>query len=128
MESSNTAAQVLEAMAAAEPSAAATGLERLTSQLETAGGGEVDLETLWVTFKRLLHRRGYFVSSSAELSRSLEEIHAVGEGFDLYDLALGLARFDLLRMERVGIQGHRSIPELKVFTPSKARKTPRKEK
>lgn len=115
-------------MAAAEPSAAATGLERLTRQLETAGEGEVDLETLWVTFKRLLHRRGYFVSSPSELSRSLEEIHAVGEGFDLYDLALGLARYDLLRMERVGIQGHRSIPELNAFSPSRARRNPRKEK
>jgi hypothetical protein len=117
MESFNPADPILEAMAAAEPSEAATGLEQLTRQLEGDGAPEVDLASLWIAFKRLLHRRGYFVSSSSELARSLEEIHDVGEGFDLYDLALGLARYDVLRMERAGIQGHRSIPQLKTFSP-----------
>ena len=127
MESSNSAAQVMEAMAAAEPSEATAGLEQLTRQLQAQRGGEADVATLWTAFKRLLHRRGYFVSTPAELARSLEEILAVGEGFDLYDLALGLAQYDALRLERVGIRGHRAIPELKSFAPSSARGTPREE-
>jgi hypothetical protein len=115
-------------MAAAEPAEAAAGIEELTQQLPAHEAGGIDLSTLWVAFKRLLQRRGYFVSSPSELACSLGEIHAVGEGFDLYDLALGLAQYDVLRMERVGIMGHRALPELKAFIPTIARGSHRKEK
>jgi len=128
MESSNSAARIMEAMTAAEPSEAAAGLKRLTRQHQTQEGGEADVAALWIAFRRLLDRRGYFVSTPTELARSIEEIHAVGEGFDLYDLALGLAQYDAVRMERVGILGHRLIPELRAFAPWSARRSHRTEK
>jgi len=45
-------------------------------------------------FRLLLKRRGYYVSTPDDLTQSLEEIHSIGEGFDLYDLASTLARLE----------------------------------
>src|SRR5215831_13015681 len=90
--------RVLEAMEAAEPSQAAAVLARLTHDLESKGVNGVNLTGMWNSFKKLLHRRGYYVATPAQLATSLDEIDAVGEGFDLYDLASSLARFDAVRM------------------------------
>jgi hypothetical protein len=109
--------RILDAMEAAEPSQAAAVLAQLTSDLESRGVNGVNLTGMWNSFKRLLHRRGYFVATPAQLASSLEEIQAVGEGFDLYDLASNLARYDTVRMNGRGLAGHRALPELKRFAP-----------
>jgi hypothetical protein len=49
---------------------------------------------LWTSFLALLGRRGYFARSPGEIEASLREIGEVGEGFDLYDLARSLCRYD----------------------------------
>ena len=104
-------------MEAAEPSQAAMVLAQLMSELESKGVNGVNLTGMWNSFKRLLHRRGYFVATPAQLAASLDEIHALGEGFDLFDLASNLARFDTVRMNYRGLAGHRALPELKRFAP-----------
>src|SRR5207249_680349 len=100
---------------AAEPSEAAAGLDRLTQQLQADCGNRINLARMWRCFKQLLKKRGYFVSTPAEIETSLAEIEAVGEGFDLYDLARRLAQFDGARMERLGLKGHRALTDLKRF-------------
>lgn len=71
----------------------AEGLERLGRAREAAGPEGLDLRGLWEAFLRLLSRRGFYVRTPAEVDASLEEIRALGEGFDLYDLAVVLAEF-----------------------------------
>lgn len=110
--------RILEAMDAAEPSQATEILARLTSDFHARGVHGVNLTGLWNSFKRLLQRRGYFVSTPAQVSTSLEEIAAVGEGFDLFDLARNLAHYDAVRMDRRGLAGHRALPELRRFVPA----------
>jgi hypothetical protein len=119
----NEVSEVLEAMAAVEPKAATEALDRLTADLETHGVNGVDPLEMWASFKRVLRRRGFFVSTPAETAVSLAEIKAVGPGFDLFDLARGLAQFDALRMEHLGRTGQRMLPEIQSFWPSP---TPRK--
>lgn len=102
-------------MEVAEPNEAAAVLERLSEHVRTHEGNGINLARMWASFKRLLHRRGYFVGTPAEIETSLQEIEAVGEGFDLFDLARGLAHFDALRMEAQGLIGHRALPELRRF-------------
>jgi hypothetical protein len=115
-------------MEAAEPTEAATVLAQLTSDLHAKGVNGVNLTGMWNSFKRLLHRRGYFVTTPAQLTTSLDEIEAVGEGFDLFDLARNLARYDAVRMECCGLADYRSLPELKRFSPSCTCTGHRKEK
>jgi len=105
-------------MEAAEPSQAAEVLCRLTADLHARGVNGVNLSGMWNSFKRLLHRRGYFVATPAQVAASLDEIAAVGEGFDLYDLARSLAHYDAARMECRGLTDHRALPELKRFAPA----------
>jgi len=111
METQETATELLHAMEAAEPTEAAAVLGRLSH----AGRG-INLARMWTSFKRLLHRRGYFVATPAQVDTTLAEIEAVGEGFDLFDLARGLATFDAARMESLGLRGHRALPELRRFS------------
>jgi len=110
--------RILDAMDAAEPSQAAEVLGRLTADLHARGVNGVNLSGMWNSFKRLLHRRGYFVGTPGQVTASLEEIAAVGEGFDLYDLARSLAHYDAARMECRGLSDHRALPELKRFAPA----------
>jgi hypothetical protein len=110
--------KILDAMEAAEPAQATEVLARLTEDLHARGVNGVNLSGMWHSFKRLLHRRGYFVSTPAQMALTLDEIAAMGEGFDLYDLARNLARYDMARMECRGLADHRALPELKVFSPA----------
>jgi len=107
--------QILEAMDAAEPSQATAVLSRLLSDLRSGGVDGVNLAGMWESFKRLLHRRGFFVATAAQVAKSLEEIDAVGESFDLFDLARCLAQVDALRMKTQGLPNHRVLPELQRF-------------
>lgn len=110
-------------MEAAEPSKATEVLARLTADLHARGVNGVNLSGMWNCFKRLLHRRGYFVATPAQLAASLDEIAAVGEGFDLYDLVRTLAHYDAARMECRGLSDHRALPELRRFAPPCACRT-----
>lgn len=109
--------KILDAMEAAEPAQATEVLARLTEDLHARGVNGVNLSGMWHCFKRLLHRRGYFVSTPAQMALTLDEIAAMGEGFDLYDLARNLARYDMARMECRGLSDRRALPELTVFAP-----------
>ncbi|MBI3855997.1 MAG: hypothetical protein HY293_09940 [Planctomycetes bacterium] len=120
--------KVLEAMEAVEPSEAAAAMARLTSELHAHGLNGVNLTGMWNSFKRLLHRRGYYVTTPGQLAASLKEIEDVGEGFDLFDLARSLAHYDAVRMECRGLADHRVLPELEPFAPACACRTLRKEK
>jgi hypothetical protein len=115
VESETTATEILHAMEAAEPTEAAAVLGRLTHHLQTHPDEGINLARMWTSFKRLLHRRGYFVATPAEVETTLEEIVEVGEGFDLFDLARGLAHFDAARMNALGLRGHCALPELRRF-------------
>jgi len=109
--------KILQAMEAAEPSQAAEVLSVLTADLHARGVNGVNLSGMWNSFKRLLHRRGYFVATPAQVAASLDEIATVWEGFDLFDLARNLARYDAARIECRGLSDHRALPELKRFAP-----------
>ena len=115
MESEQTATEILHAMEAAEPTEAAAVLGKLTDYVQSHPGQGINLARMWTSFKRLLHRRGYYVATPAEVDTTLTEIEAIGEGFDLFDLARGLAHFDAARMESLGLRGHRALPELHRF-------------
>ena len=103
MESERPERKLFEALEAAEPQQAATALGDLTAR----GVAGISPAKLWTRFKRLLHRRGYYVETPAQLSASLDEIAAIGEGFDLYELARSLAAYDGARAPL-----HRFRPEL----------------
>jgi hypothetical protein len=111
----NSATEILQAMEAAEPAEAAAVLDRLTEHFASHQGHGINLARMWTSFRHLLHRRGYFVSTPAEIETALKEIESVGEGFDLFDLARRLAHFDTVRMESLGLKGHRALPELRRF-------------
>ena len=115
METQETATELLHAMEAAEPTEAAAVLDRLTNHVQSHPGNGINLARMWTSFKRLLHRRGYYVATPAEVESTLTEIEAVGEGFDLFDLARGLAHLDAARMESLSLRGHRALPELRRF-------------
>lgn len=119
--------RILDALEAAEPAQAATVLTELTTELQSKGINGVNLTGMWNNFKRLLHRRGYYVGTPAQLATSLSEIEAVGEGFDLFDLARSLARYDAVRMDCRGLAGHRVLPELLRFSPASPHEDHRKE-
>ena len=120
--------KILDALEAAEPSRATEVLAHLTADLQARGVNGVNLSGMWNSFKRLLHRRGYFVATPAQVTASLDEIVNVGEGFDLFDLARNLAAYDAARMDSHGLAGHRALPELKQFGPPCSCKSARSQK
>lgn len=92
----------------------------LFQRLETAAGsyeGEraKSLSSVWGPFIRLLDRRGYFVDTPEETRVSLDEIRAMGPGFDLYDLARFLSRCDAALAAHLQAPSSRAFPELKPF-------------
>lgn len=107
--------QVLEALEAVEPAQAMTVLSTLADDLHKSGQDRLNLDQAWERFKQLLQRRGYYVETPAKLSASLKEIEEVGAGFDLYDLARSLARYDLARTKCRKLATARALPELKSF-------------
>ena len=109
---------VFEALQAVEPAQATAELTRLTELLHQQGIDSLDLNRAWDAFKRLLDRRGYYVDTPTRLAASLTEIDAVGAGFDLYDLAKSLARYDAVRRKCRRLPESPGLPELKRFTPA----------
>lgn len=118
---------VFEAMEAVEPSQAAELLSGLTESLHGQKKNGFDLQQAWERFKRLLERRGYFTSTRDELEASLNEIHDLGKGFDLFDLARGLARYDVAKSKCLKLTQARALPSLRFFARNCACTRPRKE-
>lgn len=110
--------EALLAMEAGQTGDAADALRRLESLVRRDGKAEdVEPARLWASFRQLLHRRGYFVGTPGETGASLAEISEVGEGFDLYDLAAAIGRFDSTITECLSPGTERRFPELKPFAP-----------
>lgn len=83
--------------------------------------GRIDAEALEGTraaFLALLDLRGYLLRTPEELAGSIREIRELGPGFDLYDLAAGLASCDAAASQCRGPALPRRIPELSGFAPS----------
>jgi hypothetical protein len=108
--------EVLEAMQATEPSQATAVLSKLSEDLHDKGADALDLTRAWAAFLKLLERRGYFTATPSQLAESLQEIKSIGAGFDLYDLAQSLARYDVVRTKCLHISGSRIVPELATFS------------
>jgi hypothetical protein len=74
------------------------------------------LGSAWEPFIALLGRRGYFVGNVAEMRNALGEIEAMGDGFDLYDLAASLSRCDTALAVHLHAPTARIFPELARFS------------
>ncbi|HVE43036.1 MAG TPA: hypothetical protein VNM14_24385 [Planctomycetota bacterium] len=79
------------------------------------GGERRSLSGIWEPFLYLLGRRGYFVSGPAETRSALQEILEMGPGFDLFDLAVAVARCDRALARHLNAPMSRAFPELKSF-------------
>lgn len=108
---------VVAALVAGEASRAADLLEMEIRSGRGHPPEEAASKALRETFFELLRRRGYFVGSADQIQASLEEIRQVGEGFDLFDLARGLAEYDMMITECRGLRRQRLFPELVTFSP-----------
>lgn len=111
---------VLEEAIRAMASTDAVRAEELFRRLEGSAGSYVgyqarSLSSAWEPFLQLLKRRGYFVNHPAETRTSLEEIRAMGPGFDLYDLALSLSRCDAALASHLNTPASKVFPELHPF-------------
>jgi hypothetical protein len=82
------------------------------------GDAGKSLSSAWEPFIYLLVRRGYFVGCLEETRASLDEILAMGAGFDLYDLAASLSRCDTVLAAHLRAPSSRVFPELKPFSPN----------
>ena len=74
-------------------------------------------EGLLEAFRTLLRRRGYFVSSPSDLSTTLGDLHTLGQGFDLYDLAEDLAALDTVWTQCLKAAPRPLFPDLAPFAP-----------
>ena len=95
--------------------------KRTFDELERAATSYVgerakSLSSAWEPFLSLLGRRGYFVKDLTETRCALEEIEAMGEGFDLYDLAASLSRCDTALAVHLNAPSARMFPELQRFS------------
>ena len=108
--------ETIRAMGASEPQGAVAVTERLTAQVWKGSPDQTDLAGMWGAFMNLLRRRGYYVSTASELAGTLGEIHALGEGFDLYDLARALAELDRALADGFHLKPDRQLPDLKRFS------------
>jgi hypothetical protein len=106
---------LLEALQEARPGAALEAVHRLTNELRETGADGADLGSAWDAFVGLLERRGYYVATPEELAASLDEIRSVGGGFDLYELAAGLAGYDAAAVDCLGLRERRQFPRLAPF-------------
>ena len=118
--SSSLVDQAARAMEAAEPSQALSAVCRLIRLARVGVGDGAKLEGIRDSFTYLLRRRGYAVSMPSEMACSLNEIYALGEGFDLYELSRSLAELDAILVDCSGQSACRLLPELARFdSPSR---------
>lgn len=102
-------------MDAGEAPRALAALTRLEQELRRHDRRVVDLPGIMEAFRLLLHRRGYRVGADAEFRDALEEIRQTGPGFDLYNLAEGLARYDTTARECMNAVDYPLFPSLLIF-------------
>jgi hypothetical protein len=95
---------------------AIASIRDLARELWARKVGSFSPDGLETAFQALLHRRGYFVSTPSDLSASLADIQALGEGFDLYDLARSLAELDTVTTECLKLSACPLLPELRPFS------------
>ncbi len=120
--------ELIEAMVSGEAAHALRAFSRLEAAARSGEtGGDSSLPGVWESLIDLLRRRGYFVSTSREIKSALEEIRAVGPGFDLYNLAAALAHCDATVSERVGGPTRRRFPALEPFATNGAKHEGQKE-
>jgi len=104
------------AMRAGEAFLAKRTFDELESAARTyVASKAISLGSAWDPFLSLLGRRGYFVADFEETRGALEEIEAMGEGFDLYDLAASLSRCDSALAAHLNAPAARIFPELQRF-------------
>ncbi len=116
--SSSALETIVQAMEAGQARDAVDALSRLEASVRQKGKADgVRLSRIWEAFRLLLHRRGYFVSAPEQIADSLKEIHEVGQGFDLHDLAVTIARFDMEITQCLKLLPERLFPELHAFAP-----------
>ena len=108
--------QAVQAMDEADCGGAIMALDFLMKAIHQ-DSERAPLDDLWAPFERLLHRRGYFIGSGEDLQGSLSEIHSLGEGFDLFDLADVMARCDVHVAECGRPKLDRRFPALQAFRP-----------
>jgi len=96
---------------------ALAALRNLSTMLWERRQGDLPARDLSTRFRTLLRRRGYFVESPQDLASSLEEIHGLGEGFDLYHVARELAALDTLISQCLKLDRGPLFPELQAFAP-----------
>ncbi len=107
--------QAGRSMAVGEAGAALEAVTRLEQEFRRRADRGAALPGIWDAFLGLLHRRGYRVSTEAERRDALEEIRQTGAGFDLYDLAEGLARYDTTARECRNAVAYPLFPPLLIF-------------
>jgi hypothetical protein len=112
---STRAQAVLDSLVAGEVTRAIRGLLDLIAQGLRERAVDLDLWLAWEPYKRLLHRRGYYASTAAEIRETLSDIAAMGSGFDLYDLSRALADYDTLLADCLQARRGRFFPELGIF-------------
>lgn len=104
-------------MEAGDTAGAIAAARELAGALWERRANEAPDPALREAFRTLLRRRGYYSASPADLAWSLEEIHALGEGFDLYDLARELAALDRVATECLKLAPQPLFPEIRAFAP-----------
>jgi hypothetical protein len=72
----------------------------------------------WDSFVNRLHWRGFLTESPEQLASTLSEIRELGSGFDLFDLARAIARYDVAVSECLRLSDRRLFPLLEPFAPS----------
>lgn len=73
---------------------------------------------VWDSFVNRLHWRGFLTSTPGEVDSTLKEIRDLGPGFDLFDLARAIARYDAAVTECLKLSERRLFPLLEPFAPS----------
>ena len=113
--SSARAQTILDSLVVGEVTRAIRGLLDLISHGLRERVADLNLWLAWEPYKRLLHRRGYYASTAAELRETLSDIASMGSGFDLYDLSRALADYDTLIADCLQARRDRFFPELGIF-------------
>lgn len=111
--------RALQALKEGEVDQAATQFDRLTALAHERGkrvGGMP--AAAWDLLLRLLEKRGFYVSTPDALSKSLDEIQELGQGFDLHTLMVAMARCDMTVAGRLGLGGASPFAPLRPFAPA----------
>lgn len=111
--------QALQALKAGEVDQAATQFDRLTALAHERGRRVGGMPAVaWDLLLRLLEKRGFFVSTPQALSKTLDEIHELGRGFDLHTLMVAMARYDMTVAGCLDLGGASPFALLRPFAPA----------